>query len=215
MDGKDYMITTIIKSKRGQAAFTLAEVMIAATLGTVVMAAVMSTFLLLGRSGANIANYSVMNAELRRGMEELAQDLRMASDIKWNSATSITLTVPDSTVVPTIPPPVNPTTVKFTYAWDSATSGATARCFYRKPGDAAASNPRTILVRNVATLSFARFNRVDATTPISPTVVTAANDKATKRIQVSMNVRTVTQTVKNATNLGVSASYILRNKITN
>ena len=54
------MTTSTIRSKRAIRAFTLVEVMIASSLGTMVLAGVMSTFLMLGRSGANIANYSEM-----------------------------------------------------------------------------------------------------------------------------------------------------------
>src|SRR5688572_23520838 len=91
-----FMTTTTISFKRRCRAFTLVEVMVASTLGTIVLAGVLSTFLMLGRSGANVANYSMMEAESRRALEELSQDLRMAKDITWNSAESVTLTVPDN-----------------------------------------------------------------------------------------------------------------------
>ncbi len=50
------MTTSTIRSERRLRGFTLVEVMIAATLGTFVLAGVLSTFLMLGRSGANVAN---------------------------------------------------------------------------------------------------------------------------------------------------------------
>lgn len=185
------------KSKSGSRGFTLSEVMIAATLGTMVMAGVMSTFLMLGRSGANISNYSMMETQSRRALEEFSQDLRMASNVTWNSNTSITLTVPN-----------NYTTTSFqvTYAYDSSTSGATAQSFYRMPGDASATNPKTVLIRNVVAMSYARFNRLNGT---------ATSNQTTKRIQLSMTARTTTRTVANASNIILSASYILRNKYAN
>jgi prepilin-type N-terminal cleavage/methylation domain-containing protein len=77
-------------------AFTLVEVMIGATIGSFVLAGVLSTFLLLGRSGANIVAYTVMDTQTRRAIEEFAQDVRMASAIVWNDSASVTLTVPDN-----------------------------------------------------------------------------------------------------------------------
>ena len=68
-----FMTITITSSKRSSRGFTLVEVMVASTLGTLVLAGILTTFLMLGRSGANVANYSIMEAESRRGLEELSQ----------------------------------------------------------------------------------------------------------------------------------------------
>src|SRR5688500_16061651 len=140
-----FMTTTSISFKRGCRAFTLVEVMVASTLGTIVLAGVLSTFLMLGRSGANVANYSMMEAKTRSAHEEHSQDLRMARDITWNSAESVTLTVPDNYTT---------TGNQVTYTFDS-----TSKEFYRMPGDASATNPKTILVRSAASCTFARFDR--------------------------------------------------------
>ncbi|HRI81039.1 MAG TPA: prepilin-type N-terminal cleavage/methylation domain-containing protein, partial [Opitutaceae bacterium] len=91
--------------------FTLVEVLIGATLSSFILAGVLSTFLFLGRSGANMQSYSDMESEARRGLELFAQDVRQASAITWNSETSITLTV-------------NATAI--TYSYDSA-----QRVFFR------------------------------------------------------------------------------------
>src|SRR3954469_18335908 len=119
-DKTDFMTTSTIRSK-GSRGFTLVEVMIAASIGTMVIAGVMSTFLMLGRSGANIANYSMMEAQSRRALEEFSQDLRMANAITWNSATSITLTIPNN---------YTPTSGVVTYSYDS-----TNETFTRSPKD--------------------------------------------------------------------------------
>src|SRR5687768_5650766 len=94
-----YMITTTPsrirdrKIRRSSAGFSLVEVLIAASLGSVVLAGVMATFLFLGRSGANIRNYSDMEAQARRGLELFAEDVRQASAIVWTSNTQVSLTV--------------------------------------------------------------------------------------------------------------------------
>ncbi|MDA8528780.1 hypothetical protein N9K67_08305 [Opitutaceae bacterium] len=72
--------------------------MISASLATVILTAVLSMFLFLGRSSANIINYAEMESQARRGLEFFAQDTRQSSDLAWNSTSSITLTVGASTI---------------------------------------------------------------------------------------------------------------------
>lgn len=185
------MTTSTIRFK-GRRGFTLVEVMIAASLGTMVLAGVMSTFLMLGRSGANVANYSVMESQARRALEEFSQDVRMANAITWNSASSITLTIPNNYA---------PTAGVVTYAYDSST-----KKFYRTPRDSTSASGQTDLIRNVVSFSYARYDRIN-----NP----AAQDMTTKRIQISMTARTTSNTAVGASNIILSASYILRNKYAN
>jgi Tfp pilus assembly protein PilW len=177
--------------------FTLVEIMIGLTLGMIVLAGVMTSFLMLGRSGMNAVHYSLSETEIRRGIEEFSQDVRMASGIKWNSATSITLTVPDNYAS---------SSNQVTYAWDSSTTSPTAQCFYRVPGTASSAMARTVFVRNVSAFEFSRFNRLHGE---------ATSDAATKRVRISMNVRRVRTTLVATNSTLVSASYTLRNKIIN
>jgi Tfp pilus assembly protein PilW len=178
-------------------AFTLVEVLVAITLSSFVLTGVLSAFLMLGRSSMNAVNYSVSETELRRGIEEFSEDVRMASAIKWNNVTSLTLTVPDNYTA---------TSNQVTYAYDPSLSGPTAQSFYRVPGTAASSSAKTVFVHNISTLTFARFNRLNGP---------ASTDAATKRIQVTMNVRRASRTVVAANTMLVSASYTLRNKVIN
>ena len=191
------MIISTIHSKAGRTrGFTLVEIMIGAVLGSMVLAAVLTTFLMLGRSGANAAAYSVMESQSRRALEELSQDLRMASDVTWNSATSITLLVPDNYL--SVDPLHNN---RVTYAYDSTT-----KYFYRRPGTPTSTSTQTDLIKNVSSFSYSRYDRVD-----NP----STSNVTTKRIQLSMVVRTANVTVVGATNNILSASFILRNKPVN
>ena len=187
-----FMTITITSSKRSSRGFTLVEVMVASTLGTLVLAGILTTFLMLGRSGANVANYSMMEAESRRGLEELSQDLRMAKEITWNAAESVTLTVPDNYTA---------TGNRVTYAFDR-----TSKEFYRMPGTASDTNPKTVLVRSAASCTFARFDRQNNAT---------TNPSSIKRLQLTLVVRRKSQTVAAASNTIFSASYILRNRLVN
>ncbi len=189
-------ISTARRSRR-DAGLTLVELMIASGIASFVMSGVLSVVLMMGRSGMSAANYADMEAQSRRAIDEFAQDVRMASDLGWNSSTSVTLTVPDNYTA---------SGNKVTYAFDSTTTGPTAGSFYRVPGDAASGSARSTLARNVSSLAFTRFTRTNTA---------AADDFAAKRLQLTMNLRTSAQTTVDQNTLVVSASYVLRNKPSN
>jgi Tfp pilus assembly protein PilW len=166
------------------AGFTLVEVMVGASLATFILAGVLSTFLFLGRTGANIANYTEMEGQARRGLEMFAEDVRQASSITWNSANSVTLVVNSIAVV---------------YQFDSANSA-----FQRlDPG-----NTRTLL-SGITTFQFKGYNINGAEVDLSD--LTAAG-KITKQLQISLRASRTTRTVATATNTVLSARFILRNK---
>lgn len=183
------MTTTITRTKPGDRGFTLVEVLIGSTIGTMVLAGVLATFLMMGRSGANIANYSVMEAQARRALEELSQDIRMGEWVTWTSSQSITVKVPHeySSLTATI------IYDNVTYSYNSTT-----KTFNRTVG-----TNTTILARNVASCAFERFDRLNNAT---------ASANSTKRIKLTLVCRTQSQTAAAATNTILSAAYILRNK---
>ncbi len=174
--------------------FTLTEVIVGASLSVIVLAGVLSTFLMLGRNGANVANYSMSETQIRRAIEEFSQDVRMANAITTNNASSITLTVPDNYAA-------NGNQV--TYVFDSATTGPTAGCFYRMPGGPSSLATKSIQVSNVSSFALERFNRLDTAT---------TSDTEAKRVQITLNVRRTRTTLVAANTILVSASYIIRNK---
>ncbi len=182
-----------------RSAFTLVEVMVAASLSTLVLAGVMSAFLFIGRTSFTTGNYSEMEAQTRRALDRFANDVRLARDIHWNSSRSITLSLPTAT---------NATT-QTTYAYDPLSVGATARTFYCVPGDDASTLPRQSLVRGVATdFSFQRFKLEQN----GVTTNVAANDLETKLLQVTLRpTRTGVTAVASSQNT-FSARYLLRNK---
>lgn len=182
---------------RAAAGFTLVELMVASGIGSVILTGVLSVVLMMGRSGLSASNYADMEAQSRRAVDEFAQDVRMASGITWNSAASVTLTVPDNYAADGN---------KVTYAFDSSATGPTAGSFYRQPGVAGSTGSRFVLARHVTALNFARFTRTNAV---------AASELSTKRLQLTMNLRTSGQTTVDQNTLVVSASYVLRNKPSN
>lgn len=77
----------------GAGGFTLVELMIGASLASFILAGVLSTFLFMGRSGANVNNYNDMEAQARKALEYFAEDTRQASGVVWSDANTVALTV--------------------------------------------------------------------------------------------------------------------------
>jgi Tfp pilus assembly protein PilW len=175
----------------------MVEVMVAAGISAFILVGILQTFLMIGRTGFNAANYSVMEAESRRAMEVFSQEIRMARNITWNNAGSITLIVPTST-----------SNITVTYAYDNSTTGDTAQSFYRLLGGPASTAPRRVLVRNITSFAFQRYKLVTGTS----TSNVASNDLETKQIQLTFQTTIKGVTAAAATNAVLSARYILRNK---
>lgn len=166
--------------------FTLVEVMIGAALSTFILAGVLSTFLFLGRSGANMRNYSDMESQARRGLELFAEDVRQASSITWNSATSATIVVNAASI---------------TYAYDSGT-----RIFSR-------NGAALITGITPGTFAFSAFNVAGGEMPLSTAAERTAASSSTKQLQITLEATRTNTTVVAATNTVLSARFILRNKI--
>ncbi len=175
--------------------------MIGSSIGSFILAGVLSAFVMMTRSGQRLYNYNGMEIEGRRALEEFAQDVRMASNITYNSDTSLTLTVPDN---------YTGHSNRVTYYYNSATTGATAGSFYRRPGEAVAHTATTpglqILARNVYSCAFNRYDRLGTAT---------TSDTSTKRIELSLRMRVTSTAGAAATENALSATYLLRNKTAN
>lgn len=173
--------------------------MIGATLGSIVLLGVLSSFLMLGRSGARLSNYQDMESQSRKALEEFAQDVRMASAITTNSASSITLTVTDNYAS---------NGGQVTYAYGSVTIGGTSytNVFYRRPGNTSSAAAATVLMRNVTTCTFNRYDRLGAAT---------ASDSSTKRVELSLKSSITSATTATATENAIGATYVMRNKLAN
>ena len=207
----DFMTTTTpsrtLDRRRRSAGFTLVEVMVAATLASFILAGILSSFLFIGRSGANVQNYSDMESQARKALELFAEDTRQASAITWLSSNQLRLTV-------------NGKPHTYTYASGSLTRTVVS----------AAATTATILLTGI-NAPIARTDTNGATcTPffrgyningVELTAIQYANPSAgdlaaassvTKQLQISMEASRKSQTVSAATNTVLSARFILRNK---
>jgi len=165
----------------------LVEVMIGATLSSFVLAGILSSFLFLGRSGANLRNYNDMETQARKALELFAEDTRQASAVSWASATAVTLVV-------------NATNITYTYA---------AGSFTRAVGTAAA----TTLLTGITEFNFMAYTITGVSlTDFSTAAARTAANSSTKQVQISLSAARTTQTATTATNIVLSARYVLRNK---
>jgi prepilin-type N-terminal cleavage/methylation domain-containing protein len=174
----------------GRTGFTLVEVMVATTLAGLVLAGILSSFLMIGRSGANAANYIEMEREARKGLEQFGQDVRMALYLKTISSTHVQLTIPHhndngSDVIDYIYDPV-------------------ARTFSRHGPDPITETSRDwVLIRDVERCEFKRW-MLGLAGP-------AAGDASTDQLQIRISLRKSSVTAVAATNLVISARFVLRN----
>jgi Tfp pilus assembly protein PilW len=185
----------------GAAGFTLVELMIGASLGSFILAAVLSTFLFMGRSGANVQNYNDMESQARTALELFAQDVRQASGVVWSDANTVALTVGDLTV---------------TYQYNP-----TARRFARREVVTATSvvNSTRVLVTGITSFTFSAYSiAIDPATldvrvlPLATAADRTAANGQTKQLQISLEAARASTTVVAATNTVLSARFVLRNK---
>jgi prepilin-type N-terminal cleavage/methylation domain-containing protein len=186
---------------RGCRGFTLAEIIIATGVSAILMAGVLSSFLMMGRSGANAYNYVGMESEARTALEYFAEDVRMTNSVNWASATDITLNVIRSTGANST---TNTNAIRYYY--DSVTSSPTYKCFIRVGANRVTGVSETkVLIHNVESdFSFVRWTNGISTS--------ATGNSNTAMLQIRLTIKVATVTAVAATNLVVSARYILRNK---
>jgi prepilin-type N-terminal cleavage/methylation domain-containing protein len=202
MGKTDFMITSLsdLRARRTRA-FTLVEVLIAASIGSIVLAGVLASFLMLVRSGVRVSNYSTMEAQTRRAFEQLGIDSRMANKIvsrfDGSAITSFTLTIPSHDLG---------TQREVTYGFDT-TSDPTNKKFFLVPGNNPAGTVgRLDLVTNVTNLKFLRYDTSSTLIPSSTT-----SDDTVKHIQVSISVSRSASGVAAATQVIRSSAFTMRN----
>ena len=174
---------TVRRARRG---FTLVEVLISASLASFILTGVMTCFLFLGRSGANIQNYSDMESQSRRGLEQFAEDVRQASAISWTSGTDVTLTVDSASI---------------RWVYDSGT-------LYRRTSSATRA-----MITGITSFTYKAYtiSGTEISDFSTASALTTAG-QTTKQLQISLEAARTSTTAARATNLVLSARYILRNK---
>ena len=83
---------------QSNAGFTLVEILMAMAIAMVVLGAVLSTYLFLGRNLGRLTYQQQLETQARRAFATFAQDVRMATTVSGTpSASSLVLTLPTGT----------------------------------------------------------------------------------------------------------------------
>lgn len=178
----------------GVGAFTLVELMIGSSLGAFILAGVLSTFLFMGRSGANVQNYNDMEAQARSALEIFAQDTRQASGVVWTDASTVVLTVSTRSV---------------TYQYNAGAQRFARREVVTSTGVVTSTR---VLVTGITNFAFSAYNISGNNVPISTATERTAANGTTKQLQISLEAARNSRTVVAATNTVLSARFVLRNK---
>lgn len=102
--------------------FTLVELLVGATLSAAVMAAVLSSYIYLGRSLNRLSNQQILETEARRTVDTFMQDVQRASGVDTTatlSASTVRLILPGTTGATT--------TVTYTFTNDTGGNGTLVR----------------------------------------------------------------------------------------
>lgn len=140
---------------RTRAGFTLVELLIGTTLSGMVMAAVLSSYILLGRSLARLANQQILETEARRTLTNFANDVEVASALvvvatapTAPSATRVDFTVPTGTGTQTITYYYNSTTADVVVSVNGTNVSMAATALTRCVDDGTTVTSQ-VLLRNI------------------------------------------------------------------
>jgi len=219
----------------GTGGFTLVELIVSAALAGVILAGVLTSFIMLGKMGANIQNYSELEAKGRSVLEQFSREARMAYHIDDGVTTSTSFTTATKPISVKFYIPDTSSNREGTgtrdyeviYAFKADPSDGTKTIFTRTGppiNDPTGSVAETTLMFNVSKLSsttdyFRFFKHLTASSSYYASIaVSPANDQQaasyrdTKQIEVNFVAQKTSRTVTTASNKVLSARFILRNK---
>ncbi|TVR56211.1 MAG: prepilin-type N-terminal cleavage/methylation domain-containing protein [Puniceicoccaceae bacterium] len=168
---------------RSRGGFTLVEILITMGLGSVVMAALLSTFIFVARSTLSLVDYMEMNTQARVALEHFSRDARMAEEVLAFSTNELVLRLPTGSGGHSV-----------TYRFDGASQN-----FTRQVAD---GNPEVLLTL-VEAFEFRRYNLLQQP---------ATNLLETKQVQIDLRAVRQDPARLRVTNHVLSARFILRNK---
>lgn len=178
-------ITTVHSKlpKSARSGFTLMEVMISLTLGTLVLGMATGGLLFMSRSLTSLTHYTEMSQHSRIALELFGRDIRMATNVYTANNHTLSILRTDA----------NNTTVLVDYVYNPQT-----KTFSQQTGN----NAPQIILRDVDELEINYFTlRGDPTT----------NPLEVKEVQLEALMRRTALTV-GATNYIISAQFMMRNR---
>ncbi len=187
------------RGHKSPAGFTLVELLIGATLSAAIMAAVLSSYIYLGRSLTRLGNQQALETEARRTLGYFTQDVLTATGLSGTpSASSVTFTLPAANGTMTV-----------AYAYDS-----TAGTLTRTPG----SGTAVVLLRNITSPGciFRYYDSAGSAYDNGSSPYTTVTTYSAGIKQVSLQFSTQVGNASNGTRTQVyqvaSSRLVLRNK---
>ena len=195
--------------------------MIGASISCFLLLGVLTTFLLMGRTSANIISYTDIEAKARQALEMFSRECHNAYNVTSNSTSSVTLWIPDTTS--TDPKGTSGTgNYSVTYTFDTTNNKLTRTGppIDNPSGTSAATDLVTGVYQAPGSSSYLNYYRYVKPTsyPVGQgytdgfTTNTATSVTEIKQIEVSFLLKRTNVTVTSATNKVLSARFILRNK---
>ena len=184
------------RRRGGRSAFTLTEVIVAASLSAFILAGVLSTFLLLGRTGLNASAYAEMNSRLRIALERFNHDVRLASDVRWQDKRRLVLVLPSGSAG---------AGAEVTYAFEPASDPDAPGRFVRQSAGAASE---TLVGAVAPDFEFRRYRLPSPSGAEAP----ASNDLETRQLEIRLRALRPGARAPSASPLARSARCSLRNK---
>jgi len=183
-------------SPQSRHGFTLVELLVGSALAAIVMSAVLSSYVYLGRNLTKLANYQTLESKGREALTYLRRDFALAQNVKTGTSptqSTVTLVLPGGEVT-------------YTYASNKLTRTANF-----------GANPSVTLLKNdfctCPTFAF-QYYTTNGDAPLDQNTATAYVPYSIKQIQVSFTVQTpsVHSVSTRATYEAVSSRFLLRNK---
>lgn len=179
------MITTTAPNDCARAAgLTLVEVMIATGISGIIITAVLSVLLAVGRAGQKLHAHEAIHQQIRRTIETFGRDARQASAATWTSANELRLDTPQGAITYTVSGSQFTRTDPSGRVWTLAT--------------------------NVSSASLRAFSGAGAELPLTSDLPSASD--ATKLIQLQLNLRRTGGGLLAAEENWISTRFALRNK---
>jgi prepilin-type N-terminal cleavage/methylation domain-containing protein len=178
--------------------FTMTELLIGSTLASMIMAAVLSSFVFLGRNLTRLANYHSLESKGREAATYLTRDLALAQGVKTGTtptASTLTLAMPSGNV---------------TYTYDATTSKLRRQSNYGAVQDIYLLHNDTSAC-TAFTFDYYTMSGGAPTSQVSPAVNVPYS---IKQIQFRFTVETpgLLNSGTHATYDAVSARYVIRNR---
>ena len=192
----------------------MVELLVSTTIGGLVLVGVLTMFLLIARTAANLRNYSDIEIAAREALEVMSREIRSAYDVTTMGASTLTLAVPDNSATR------NAHGYSVTYTFN-ATAGTITRDGPPLYDTTLASSP-AVLLTGVEKISasddvFNYYRYVNSSTLGAGYVDgfatnTAPSARAVQQIEMKFQLSRKSTTVRAATNKVLSARFIIRNK---